>query len=153
MKLRDETEKYLGSVERYAGKKLRYRIPIATLIDLAARGQQDAVFEKIIFLAKFITRGFDILRRSGIVADETKNLAEEIEKNLQQVTGLIRSLCAVDPRESAVIFDERYFSLSHESLSTIQELLAELTWIKNYSLDGHPVPMHPSPPIQPSRSN
>ena len=144
MKFRDDTEKYLNAVERYAGKRLQYRTHIATLIDLAVRGQHQVVFERIIFLAKFITRGFDILRRSGIVADETKNLADEIEKNLREVTGLLRTLCAIDPAASSALVLDRFISPSPDSVAALGELLAELTWLKNFSLEGHPVPIHPS---------
>jgi hypothetical protein len=146
MNLRSETEKYLSTAERFAGKKFRYRLEIGLLLDFAERGGIAPDFEKLIFLAKFITRGFDILRRSGIVADETKNLSDEVQKNLEQVTVLLRKLCAVDPAESSALFGDRFFSLSHESMMTIQELLSELTWIKYYSLEGNQIPITSSSP-------
>jgi hypothetical protein len=138
------TDKYLNAVERYAGKQLRHRREIGMLIDCANHAGNASLFERIIFLAKFITSGFDILRRSGNVADETKNLSDEVEKKLQEIIVLMRDLCAVDPETSAEIFEDRLLKKSDDSLMQMKNLLAELTWIKKYSLDGHTLPIHTS---------
>ncbi|HUN65824.1 MAG TPA: hypothetical protein VMW43_06950 [Bacteroidota bacterium] len=138
---RPEVEEYLGAVERYSGRRFHFRTEIALLMELAAQTERSEEFEKIIFTAKFITRAFDILRRSGSGSEESKHLSAELQANLVSVTGLIRSLCSTDPTIADALFGERMFSLTHESLDLLKDLLSELTWIKNYSLDGHPPPL------------
>jgi hypothetical protein len=137
---RDEIEEYLSAVERYAGKQFHYRTDLVLLIDLAIQTGQTLLFEQIVFTAKFITRAFDILRRGGFGSEESKHLSKELERNLESVIGMIRSLCSTDPTIADALFGERMFSLTHDSLHLLQDLLSELTWIKNYSLDGHPPP-------------
>jgi hypothetical protein len=136
-----EIEDYLSAVERYAGKRFRYRTEIALLIDLAEKTEKSSLFEQIIFTAKFITRAFDILRRSGFESEESKHLSTELQKNLESVVAMIRSLCSADPTIADALFGERMFSLTHDSLNLLKDLLSELTWIKNYSLDGHLPPL------------
>ncbi len=146
MNLRSEIDAYLGMVERYAGKKLRYRAEIGMLMVLADQGSRWDLFERIVFLAKFISRGFDILRRAGIPSSDTKFLADEVRKNLEEVVELLRTVCAANPPVSEAVIGDRFFALSHESLALLQELLSELTWVKNYSLEGHPFPVVSSHP-------
>ena len=145
MKVRNDIENYLAMVERYAGKKLRYRAELGMLMAFAHTSSRAADFERVVFLAKFVTRGFDILRRSGIPTSDTKYLADEVRKNLEEVVTLLRNLCSVNPDAADAVFGDRFFALSHESLALLQEFLSELTWIKNYSLEGHPLPIGSSP--------
>jgi len=143
MTSRSDIDLYLSQVERYAGKKFRYRSEIGMVMECARSGSMSSGFERLIFLAKFITRGFDILRRSGVVADETKNLADEIERNLSEVSDLLKKLSAVQPSDQTGHFDDRFLTLSGDSLIRLKELLSELTWLKNYALEGHPFPVIP----------
>ncbi len=137
---RPEIDHFLNAVERYAGKRFHYRREIGLLIDLAEGEKKVAEFERVLFLAKFITRGFDVLRRSGTIPEETKNLADEIEKNLHQAIELMRSLTAPGTGESDEVFHTIFSDASRRSLTAILAILAELTWIKNYTLDGHGLP-------------
>ncbi len=147
MTLRPETEDYLTAVEHRQGKKFRHRADVGMIIDAADASAAFGEFERIVFLAKFITNAFSILRRSGVSSEETTNLARELETSLREIAERFRGLLAGGVDASAASrFDHQFLTLSKASMESLQELLSELTWVKNLMLDGD------SPPIRSSAS-
>jgi len=137
-----EIENYLNAVERYAGKRFRHRSAIGTLIDCAAGAGGIASFERIVFLAKFVTGAFDILRRSGAGSEDTRHLVRELNLSMEEVSSLIETLLASRAAtDECRRLRERFLTLSQESMEALRDLLMELTWIKQYMLAGNPPPV------------
>ncbi len=147
MPLRTETEEYLAAVERHDAKKLRYRTEIGAIIDLADGSSLWEEFERIVFLAKFVTNAFNILRRGGLRAEETAPLTRELEVNLSDVTDRLRRLAGrSSDRDFSAGFEKEFLALSHASVESLQGLLSELARIKNRMLDGEFPPIRGSVP-------
>ncbi len=145
MTLRPETEEYLTAVERRLGKRFRHRADVGMIIDAADASAASGDFERIVFLAKFVTNAFGILRRSGVSPEETSNLTRELETSLREVADRFRRLLTGGVDGSAAArFDEQFLTLSSTSLESLRELLSELTWVKNRMLDGDPPPIRTS---------
>lgn len=133
------TELFLTDVEKFAGKKFRYRPEIGMLIDAAATPQGKMIFDEIIFYAKFLSHARDILTRSGLDSDETKKLAQEFSSKIEVTVGLVSSLVERVQEDHQHLFRNKFLVMSEAGMREYIELMKELSWIKNYRLDmGQP---------------
>ncbi len=145
MNIRPATDAYLADAERFAGRKFQYRIEMGTLIDLANQRSLPSLFEELIFLAKFASNSYNILKRSGIQRDETANLTAEFSGSLQKISSLLGHLIAEAPAEVVERFRSSFLDFSHDNMDQLMALLHELSWIKSYTLDHHPPPFSAAP--------
>ena len=132
---RPETEHFLDDVERYVNKKFTLRDDIGTLYELSQDRSMKQLFGDILFSSKFITHASTILQRSGVSSDETQKLSVEFKTQVEKISTLLRTIVKEAHEDVKQRFRDRYFSLSHESMSALLVLLRELSWIKNYELD------------------
>ncbi len=137
-------EPYLNAAERWAGKRFSHRAAIAALIVRAGEAGRGAEFERLVFLAKFVSGAFDILRRSGPGADDTRHLVRELNAGMEEVASLIGAILAAGPDDAeAGRFRERFLVLTQESMEALRGLLQELSWIKQFMLAGNRPPLPP----------
>ncbi|MBI1804701.1 MAG: hypothetical protein HY033_02500 [Ignavibacteriae bacterium] len=144
MDIRPETDAYLIELEKFAARKFQYRREVGILIDLAEQRSMQPLFEQIIFLAKFASSSFNILKRSGVESEETAKLSTEYAESLRKITSLLELLTAEAPNEITEIFQRSFLNLSHESVNRFMALLYELSWVKNSLLDNRRPPFSPS---------
>ena len=97
-------------------------------------------FETLIFLAKFVTRTFEVMRRIGSDADGYENLAREFRENAERAGNLTKELLRSAPRDVQDGFADRYLTLDQESFRRFLGLLGDLSWVKNWRVDGKPLP-------------
>jgi hypothetical protein len=130
---RTEIESTLDRVEEFAGRKFRLRSEVAFLLECAP-GKEE-VFEQVTFFAKFLSKAYTVLRRSGSDAEEVARLAAEFGEKLGKTTSLIRILTAGAPGDSAQEFADRFLVQSQEGIGRLLELLYEVSWLKNYTME------------------
>jgi hypothetical protein len=135
MTLRPETESYLDGVEQFVGKQFRYRSEIGLLIELAEARTMKQVFDDITFFAKFVSNAYIILKRVGPASKDIEKMSLEFKDKLEKVSTLLRTLIKEEQTDAKQQFVTRFLSLSNDSMNNLLELLYELSWIKNYSLD------------------
>lgn len=97
-------------------------------------------FERLIFLAKFVTRTFEVMNRIGSDADGYDNLAREFRENTERAGELVKELLGSAPRAVQDRFAERYLTLNQESFRQFLGLLGDLSWVKNWCVDGKSLP-------------
>ncbi len=131
---------FLEELSVYASRDLPHRTDVGMLLARAQATEQMPAFEQMIFLAKFVTRTFEVMRRIGSDADGYQNLASEFKSNAERAVGLMRSLMQDAPPEVRQRFDELYLGLDQESFRRLLGLLADLSWVKNWCVDGKPLP-------------
>jgi hypothetical protein len=131
------TESHLDAAERYSQIKFKYRSEILDIMGQAEIGAMIKEFEELIFLGKFITNAHSILKRSGNETGETIKLASEYQKSIAKSIELLKLLIGSASDKSKKKFEESFFTTTHNSLHNILDLMYELSWIKNYSLDTH----------------
>ena len=67
-------------------------------------------------------------------------LAREFQDNVEKVGEKIRKLLLTSPDNIQDHFARRYFRMEPESLENHMKLLADLTLVKNWMLDGKSLP-------------
>ena len=145
MDLRPATDAYLTGVEKFAGKTFLHRKEIGLLIDLAGERSRQTQFDELVFLAKFSSHSFAILKRTGLQSEDTAKLSAEFSESLRRIASLLELLTADAPAEISRIFQTSFLVPSPENMSRLIAFLHELSWLKNYALDTHHLPFS-SPP-------
>ena len=98
------------------------------------------LFKEAVFLAKFVTKSFGIMKRIGVDGDGYDKLSAETEANLSRCAAMLRSLIQSRPGDPGSDHDAAFFSLTQESLGRFVVLLDDLTTLKNWMLDGGQLP-------------
>ncbi|MBI2620030.1 MAG: hypothetical protein HYW57_08110 [Ignavibacteriales bacterium] len=140
MQLRPDTAQFLTDLERYAGRSFVYRNEIGVLLDLARSENKMQLFEDAVFFAKFLSKSFDLMKRIGPDGEGYDKVAVEFQSGMEKAGTLIRTIVKESPTDLKENFLNGFFRLNQESLSAMMQLLRELAWVKNWTVDGKPLP-------------
>ncbi len=138
--IRPETTQFVRELESYSSKRLYHPDEVATLIDLARTQNLMEVFEDAAFHAKFLTKAFGVMQRIGAEGEGYPQLAAEFQASLEKASTLVKTLVKESPEELKQHFVQTFFSLRQESLVELLHLMEDLTVVKNWRVDGRPLP-------------
>lgn len=131
----DAIHNVLDEVERFAGRKLQYRADIIVLMELAVSYQQRRMFDDVMFLAKFLKNAHHILQRIGPNDEGYPKLSAEFREALEKFTTLVKTIIKEGPEDVKQSFTARFFTLTQQSLTNLLQLAADVSWVKNYTID------------------
>ena len=138
--LSSDITRFLSELKAYASRDLPYDADIGLLLKMAKASEQMPMFEELIFVAKFVSRTFEVMKRIGSDADGYDKLASEFKDNTERAASLMKRLLQEAPHEERQHFEARYFDLDQESFGRLMGLLSDLSWVKNWRVDGKPLP-------------
>ena len=136
MQLSDATRGVLGELDALSSRRLSRREDLGTLIELAERSDQRARLEELSFYAKFISRSYRIMERIGRNAEGYDRLNSEFTDALERCRSLMRILLSDAPFPTRQRLERSYLELSTSSLEAILALAYDLSWYKNWLLEG-----------------
>jgi len=131
---------FLASVEQHTGKTVRYPAELGRLLRIAAARSMEQVFADMIFHATFVVKTRDVMKRIGGGAEGFDTLSAQFSEGVERVTTLIRTLIKEEPDAWKQEFSARFLSMNQDSLNSALDLLADLSLIKHWELDGRPLP-------------
>ncbi len=140
MELRTETSQFIVELESYANRKLMYHREIGLLLDLARSGDKMQVYEDAAFFAKFLSKSFDLMKRIGPDGDGYDKVSAEFQSAMEKAATLVKTLIKESPPDVKEHFLDKFLRLDQGSLSSFMHLLKELAWVKNWTVDGKPLP-------------
>lgn len=138
--MRPETERFVNELEKYANLSMKYKEEIGILLDQSTASGKREVFDDIIFFAKFIAKSQDLMKRIGPENEGYGKLASEFQSAIEKTTSLMRTVVKEGPEEVKERFVEGFFRMDEESFSSLMVFMRELAWVKNWLVDGRPVP-------------
>ncbi len=140
MALHAETDQFIRDLERFSNRKLSYPGDVGHFLEAARQSQKMSVFEEAIFLSKFVTKSLAVMRRIGTDGEGYDKLSSEFQANLQKTASLLKTLREGMPDEVKRNQENLFFSLTQDSLDRFVKLVADLALVKNWVLDGKPLP-------------
>ena len=140
MAVRPQTLDFIRELERSSNHRLFFPNDVAHLLEAARQRNRMAAFEEAIFLAKFITKSAGIMRRIGPDGEGYDKLSSEVQTAIQNASSLLRGLSENAPEDVKRIQSESYFAMTHKSLERLMKLFSDLASVKNWVLDGKPLP-------------
>lgn len=135
-----ETEQLLTSLDNLSGGKLRHRNQLGILVECAQRSNQQETLDDLSFQAKFAARTYGIMKRVGPGGDGYDRLTAAFTESVAKATGFMQSLLQSAPDQTREEFSGKYLSQTHEGLEDLLGLFQDLSWYKNWQLDGGTAP-------------
>ena len=130
---------FLQKLEQYSKRKLEFPAELAGLIEAASPGRT-ALFNDAMFHAKFVVKSQEVMKRIGPAGEGYDKLSTEFSASVEKASTLLKTLVKEAPYEVKQQFIRMFFSMDHESLSRLMKLFADLSWVKNWQVDGRPMP-------------
>lgn len=140
MIVRNEIRSFVDELERYARRPFAHKSELGQLLEYAWATNREQLIEDAVFHAKFVTRAFEIMRRIGRDAEGFGKIEAECKTNTEKTLTLLRTLVKDSPEEMKQHFLQTFFSPTEDNLPRVLTLFAELTWLKNWMVDGKPLP-------------
>jgi hypothetical protein len=136
MQLSDATHALLAELEALSSGRLKRREDLGALLELATRSSKEAALEELSFYAKFVSRSYRIIERIGRDGEGYDRLNSEFMNALERCRSLMRSIAEAAPSPTRERLESHYLQLSASSLEALLALASDLTWYKNWLLDG-----------------
>jgi len=140
MKVRPDIAEFIASIEVFGGRKLYYPSEISELLQIAFESESTNEFEDLIFQAKFLTRTQEVMKKIGYEAEGFDKLSAEFQSGLTRARDLLKLLLGRTSADVTRKYSEMFFTLEIEGLSRLMKLYSDLSWIKNWQIDGKPLP-------------
>ncbi|HCV42317.1 MAG TPA: hypothetical protein DGH68_02450 [Bacteroidetes bacterium] len=135
MQLSEQTIHLLASLDVFSGRKLTRHNDLGILIELSGLHNRRAVFDELVFLAKFASKTYGIMQRSGTHGEGYDNLSREFTGAIEKSISLIDTLLIDSPIEDRQHFTSTYLTMTPESLQRLLALCYDLSWYKNWTMD------------------
>jgi hypothetical protein len=145
MDLQTSTRQFIDDLQRYSNRKLVYPQEVGYLLDQATLRGLDQPLRDAIFHAKFAVKTKEIMGRIGRDGEGFDKLSAEFENSIEKTSTLLKTIVKESPEEIKQHFIRDFFSLDQVSFGNFIKLLEDLGWVKNYEIDGRPLPLLGSP--------
>ena len=138
--LPEEINRFLEQLGQFASRELPYGDDVGVLLARAKQLGDIQSFEDLIFVSKFVSKSIEVMRRIGPNADGYQKLATEFKENAERASTLAKALLDRGDAAEKQRFHDEYFGNDQESFGRFLGLLGDLGWVKNWRVDGKPLP-------------
>jgi hypothetical protein len=137
---------FIAELEQLGSRRLTYPIELGELLQLAIQTGRTQEFEELIFQAKFLTRTHEVMRKIGNQAEGFEKLSTEFEISQNKSVEILKKLVDRSAPELEQKYSGLFFSMDTTSFSRLLKLYADLQCIKNWQIDGRPLPFESTRP-------
>lgn len=141
MELQSGTTQFLEELQSHFGRKLAFPIEVGFLAEQAGRQGLHLVFRDAIFQAKFVTKTMEVMNRIGREGEGFDKLSSEFQNSIEKSSALLKTIVKESPEDFKQHIVREFFGMDQESLGNFLRLLEDLSWVKNFELDGHSLPL------------
>lgn len=130
----------VSEVEALSKNRLKMKDDLVRIIDISIKGGKLPILEETAFKAKYLQGLFGIIQRGESSVDEEvlRRYMAEYTQNIEEVKKNLADIIEGAGSFFKNIFQEKYFSMTHESLSSLNRLISDLGWYKMYLNDRKP---------------
>jgi hypothetical protein len=140
MTILPDIAEFVAKVELFSKRKLNYPSEVSELLQIAVQTGLIKEFGELTFQAKFLTRTQEVIRQVGNKTEGIKKLSTEYETVLKKSMGVLNQLVERTSPEIGQNYLNLFFSMEPDSLLRLMNLYSDLSWIKNWQIDGKPLP-------------
>jgi hypothetical protein len=140
MTIRPDIAEFVACIEVFSKRKLNYPLEVGGILQIAIQTGLTNEFEELIFQAKFLTQTESVMKQIGIEAEGFKNLSMEFDLGLKKSMDLLRILVGRAVADDTQKYSDTFFAMETKSLARLMKLYSDLKWIKNWQIDGKPLP-------------
>jgi hypothetical protein len=141
MKVSDEAENLIFSINESSDKAIKNIYEVSVLIEIAISGKKKE-FEYLIFNAKYIKGLSSVLSNRNITGDKyIEKMYDEFNNKLQEFFESLKSIVSSWDKSAIVNFNNKYFQMNQESILNVISLIEDLSLCKEY-LNRNPGSLH-----------
>lgn len=130
----ENTVEFVNGLMDFSGNKLKDKKIISDLIAGCAAAGQMELLSSALFNAKYINGLMRVLKSAQGRTDVNNldSIKTDLSNGLEKFIGQMQDISGFLPAELSVTINEQYLTMSHESFLRLQELIADMEWIKMY---------------------
>jgi hypothetical protein len=140
MTLRPDIVEFVADLEMFVKRKLNYPVEVGELLQIVVQTGLVGEFEDLIFQAKFLVRTQEIMKRIGPGMDGFEKLSTEFQSSVKKSINFLNMLVERAPSDVARKLTDMFIVMETDSFNRLMKLLSDLSWIKNWQVDGKPLP-------------
>jgi hypothetical protein len=144
----ESIKEFIRQVETYAGRKFNYPAEVGELLQVVDQTGSANDFEELIFQAKFLAKSREVMQRIGPATEGIERLSAEFQTSVKIAADRLKLLVEKDPRITPRQHFNEFLSVESSGIDPFLKLASDLRWIKNWEVDGMPLPYgrheHPS---------
>ncbi len=141
MELQSQTKQFIENLQKEYGRTLSFPEEVCFLIDQTNMHRLDQPFRDAIFHAKFATKTREVMSRIGHDGEGYDKLSSEFQTSVEKASTLLKTIVKESPEEHKQQLVRNFFSLDQSSFSRLMKLFEDLSWIKNWEVDGKSLPL------------
>jgi len=125
---------FIDEVEKFSNSKLNKKAELINLYESAIASEKVNDFEDLSFTAKYL-RGLMRVLNEGKQMSEVgsmEKIKSDFTMNMKKATELIKNIISNSDDSVKKYFEENFLEMSQNSLVNVNELLADLEWVKMY---------------------
>jgi hypothetical protein len=140
MNIRPDIEEFISQLEIFAKRKLNYPLEVGEILQVVLQTGLIREFENLIFQAKFLVKTQEIMQRIGPGTNGFEKLSAEFQLNVKKSIDFLNMLLERAPSEVARKLTEMFIVMETNSFHQFMKLSSDLSYIKNWQVDGKPLP-------------
>ncbi len=140
MNIRPDIAEFIVKLEVFGKRKLNYPLEVSELLQTAVQNGLISEFEELIFQAKFLTRTQDVMKQIGNEAQGFEKLSMEFHSGVEKSINLLKILVGKVPTDISQKYLDTFCAMETESFAHLMKLHSDLSWIKNWQIDGKLLP-------------
>ncbi len=134
----DKIEQILNGINNLAKDNLKNKEDLTRIIKATLEHNQLDLLQELSFHAKYIQGLLKIIKTKNEIIDDKyfQNVKTEYTEGIKKVKELLEKIIKPESQFVKNIFSEKYFQLTHQSMSNLTNLFNDLSYIKLFFNDS-----------------
>ena len=135
MVISQETVSFVSSIKEFSRGRLRRADDLAVLIELSRLHHRNRLLDDLSFIAKFLVNSSSVMKRIGQTGEGYEKLTAEFSANVEKASAFVAELLTTAPSDVGRRFEDTYLRMTPDTLSSLMQLMHDLSWLKNWNID------------------
>jgi hypothetical protein len=140
MTIRPDIKEFVTGLEMFCKKKLNYPLEVGELLQITVQTGLKNEFEELIFQAKFLVRTQDVMKHIDHEMQGFERLSTEFQSGVERSKDLLKILVERAATDITQKYSDTFLAMETESFARLMKFYSDLSWIKNWQIDGTPLP-------------
>jgi hypothetical protein len=142
MDISEKTLNLVLDIKDFSGGKLKNENDVATLIECSVSAEKQALFDDMIFIAKYLNglgkilhsnmAGATLSGKDKIEENAEEKIKNEFRQSLVKLRIQIKEIVEAALSEDKNYFEQKYLVMTRESMINLTTLIYDLSWVKKY---------------------
>ncbi len=140
MEPNQEIKEFIYELERHSGRDLHFPRELGILLETVRQTGLVGDVDDILMRSKFTVKTIELIKRIGPNAEGADKLEAEFQAGMRDIKASIKKITARLPERDAETMHDTFFSVNEACFENFIGLLADFALMKNWTLDGKPLP-------------